>query len=74
MRGRRKSRRSLLKAKSKTLRKTRRRMSQNKRQRGGLAGSDIPSKNAVVLVNPDPSDPGARVFMSYGEAQKEHLY
>ena len=43
-------------------------------QRGGLAGSDIPSKNAVVLVNPDPSDPGARVFMSYGEAQKEQLY
>ena len=72
MRGRRKSRRSLLKAKAKA--KTRRRMSQSRRQRGGLAGSDIPSKNAVVLVNPDPSDPGARVFMSYGEAQKEHLY
>jgi hypothetical protein len=70
MRGRRKSRRSLSKVKSKNLRKTRgRRM-----QRGGLAGSDIPSKNAVVLVNPDPSDPGARVFMSYGEAQKEQLY
>lgn len=68
MRGRRKSRRSLSKV------KTRGRRSQNKRQRGGLAGSDIPSKNAVVLVNPDPSDPGARVFMSYGEAQKEQLY
>ena len=70
MRGRRKSRRSLSKAKA----KTRRRTSQSRRQRGGLAGSDIPSKNAVVLVNPDPSDPGARVFMSYGEAQKEQLY
>jgi|LauGreDrversion4_2_1035121.scaffolds.fasta_scaffold19794_5 hypothetical protein len=68
MRVRRKSRRSLSKVKAKA--KTRRRT----RQRGGLAGSDIPSKNAVVLVNPDPSDPGARVFMSYGEAQKEHLY
>jgi hypothetical protein len=57
---------SKVKAKAKTRRRT--------RQRGGLAGSDIPSKNAVVLVNPDPSDPGARVFMSYGEAQKERLY
>jgi hypothetical protein len=42
--------------------------------RGGVAGSDIPSQEAVVLVNPDPTNPGARVFMSYKQAKKEGLF
>uniref|UniRef100_A0A6C0K6L5 Uncharacterized protein n=1 Tax=viral metagenome TaxID=1070528 RepID=A0A6C0K6L5_9ZZZZ len=42
--------------------------------RGGVAGSDIASQDAVVLVNPDPTNPGARVFMSYKQAKKEGLF
>ena len=51
------------------IRKTRKRI-----MRGGVAGSDIPSEDAVVLVNPDPTNPGARVFMSYKQAKKEGLF
>lgn len=68
MQGKRKSRRYVLRA-SKLIRKTRKRT-----MRGGVAGSDIPSQEAVVLVNPDPTNPGARVFMSYKQAKKEGLF
>ena len=68
MQGKRKSKRYLSRA-SKLIRKTRKRI-----MRGGVAGSDIPSEEAVVLVNPDPTNPGARVFMSYKQAKKEGLF
>ena len=68
MQGKRKSRRYLSRL-PKVIRKTRKRI-----MRGGVAGSDIPSEDAVVLVNPDPTNPGARVFMSYKQAKKEGLF